>query len=512
MTTSEASDARQASTLPHAGAQSALHSTAPALPAAAPTAAAAVTTTAAAAASTEHACLVQRLEAYMASRGMTQAAVAAAASLPSTSTSVLSCWLGRARAPLAPRKAAEVDALIAAYLNPLTKLDAVSAGRGKRGPNGCADAPFIAPAPSSSLSTRVGLRGKRAAEQQSRLPVAQYGEEVMNRRLAVRFVGGKWYSGVVGDYSALDGEHTIFYDDGDMRRHRLAREEAKGMIRWEQEPKVRPVPAPSVAPRAAERYSSALAVLARTSLGADGMPAQQAKASSVTRALAKEPSASVRGLTCGECTRGLEEDSVPSEAPFKASAAAAAALPAQASTSVTGAVLTATSRAASSTVVAPTSRADESHKALLGGERVREPQPAADHSTADASRCKRQPLCIRGVHHGGRGGPCHIPSRSQRKKDKARVAPEAEVEDAAADMRGGATGSLSGEGKAGCDMSEPSKAHGVSRRCGLIEGCTLLAYHKGLCCVALAEGKRRRYLPYGTHPLPCLYPTKMQDP
>ena len=263
-------------------------------------------------------------------------------------------------------------------------------------------------------SSDRSLRGKLGGRQQPY--VVRYGEEVVNRRLSVRFVGGKWYSGRVGCYCAVDGQHMIFYDDGDIRRHQLAIEQGRGLIRWEEEP-----PAPPDSPSA-------------------------------------------------------------------------------------------TLRAGPSALAARTSSADDSREELLDGKPSCEPQLATNSSTANEPQCKRHPRCIRGFQHNGRGGHCDIPGRSRRqhfspsqleyflvrsKTGPARVALEAEAHDPV-EVRE-ATDSPSCEGEPGSEMSGPSHKHkkacGVTRLCSLIEGCTLPAYHKGLCCVVPAESKRRRYLP-----------------
>ena len=72
-------------------------------------------------------------------------------------------------------------------------------------------------------------------QQAARKRKQKYDESDIGRRLKVRFTGDKnkpWYAGIVAKYHRASGEHTIHYDDGDVKAHSLVDEEAHGQLKW----------------------------------------------------------------------------------------------------------------------------------------------------------------------------------------------------------------------------------------------------------------------------------------
>jgi small nuclear ribonucleoprotein (snRNP)-like protein len=57
-------------------------------------------------------------------------------------------------------------------------------------------------------------------------------EKWIGRRLQVQWSQGKWYPGVITNFDASTGKHTVTYDDGDIRQYNLA----KKKIDWFNEP------------------------------------------------------------------------------------------------------------------------------------------------------------------------------------------------------------------------------------------------------------------------------------
>ena len=77
--------------------------------------------------------------------------------------------------------------------------------------------------PSQSTPLR-GAGGRR---------IEPYGAAVRGRRVRVWWGGDEaWYSGMVAEFSEVNGEHLVRYDDGDTRWDKLHEMEAQGLLTW----------------------------------------------------------------------------------------------------------------------------------------------------------------------------------------------------------------------------------------------------------------------------------------
>uniref|UniRef100_A0A7S2G222 Tudor domain-containing protein n=1 Tax=Haptolina brevifila TaxID=156173 RepID=A0A7S2G222_9EUKA len=90
------------------------------------------------------------------------------------------------------------------------------------------------PPPLSSLPLPPALPSPPSAPTtfESTLPCA-YTEAVVGRRVSIQWrgcSGEPWYDGCVVGYGA--SMHKVRYDDGERKRHNLAKEEAAGQLRW----------------------------------------------------------------------------------------------------------------------------------------------------------------------------------------------------------------------------------------------------------------------------------------
>jgi hypothetical protein len=85
------------------------------------------------------------------------------------------------------------------------------------GPNGLAS-------PSSPSSPGQGGGGAAAA-------AAAAGGLQVGDRVSVRWGGNKWFQGVVKAFDSAAGEHEVQYDDGDLRRHAMAKKRFKVLAR-----------------------------------------------------------------------------------------------------------------------------------------------------------------------------------------------------------------------------------------------------------------------------------------
>ena len=57
------------------------------------------------------------------------------------------------------------------------------------------------------------------------------GGELVGKKCQVLWNDNEWYTGRIVDYSMVNGQHLIKYDDGDQKWHDLAHEKAFGQLR-----------------------------------------------------------------------------------------------------------------------------------------------------------------------------------------------------------------------------------------------------------------------------------------
>lgn len=78
----------------------------------------------------------------------------------------------------------------------------------------------------------LGLRSRAGATTTQSVRPSTHGNEAKGRRVRVLFDRAHWYEGMVSDFNAVDQQHFVTFDDGDVEWLQLDEEEEAGQLEW----------------------------------------------------------------------------------------------------------------------------------------------------------------------------------------------------------------------------------------------------------------------------------------